>query len=105
MQSKIVASAFVAAAIIDGSSAFTSSQNRARVGTITLNAEAGRRELLGNFAKALGAAGAIAVGADKADGNNAELLAGLTNPAQESWRGKVSLLIIQVLCFVPLHSH
>ena len=91
MSKQIVATVLVAAALFDGTSAFAPAQNNARVVT-SLNSESGRRELLGNFAKALGAAGAIAIGADQSAGNGSELLAGLQNPALGSFRGKVSSL-------------
>merc|ERR1719354_285957 len=84
MSPKIIVSALVAISIIDGASAFAPAQNSARVAT-NLNAEE-RREFFGNFAKALGA-GALAIGANQSGDNSPELLAGLTNPAQSSWRG------------------
>jgi hypothetical protein len=90
MPNKIIVSTLVAAAIIEGSTAFAPAQNYARVGT-SLNAESSRRDMLGNFAKALGA-GALAVGANQSSDNAPELLAGLTNPALGSFRGQVSKL-------------
>uniref|UniRef100_A0A7S3PYD6 Uncharacterized protein n=2 Tax=Chaetoceros debilis TaxID=122233 RepID=A0A7S3PYD6_9STRA len=86
MSKKIFATALVAAATLETTSAFapaTISGSRASTG---LNAETDRREILGNFAKALGA-GAFAFGANQSNGESSQLLAGLTNPAQESWRG------------------
>ena len=83
---KLVTSTLLAAALFEGSSAFVSTQGDLRLGT-TLNAESGRREVLGNFAKVLGA-GALFTGVTQSSTGGEELLAGLTNPAQESWRGK-----------------
>ena len=84
MTKNLVISALAAAALIEGCTAFAPVQNCDR-STTSLNAE--RREVLGNFAKILGA-GAIIGGTTQSSNNAPELLAGLTNPAQESWRGK-----------------
>jgi hypothetical protein len=92
MPNNIIVSTLALAAIIEGSSAFAPAQSNARVGT-SLNAESSRRDMLGNFAKVLGA-GAIAVGSNQSIENAPQLLAGLTNPAQESWRGKVSEIVV-----------
>ena len=88
MSTKIATSALLAAAILNGAAAFAPApvQRNACTGT-SLHAESGRREMLGNFAKALGAAGAIAVGATQSAENSPELLAGLTNPAGANFRG------------------
>mmetsp|Transcript_9976 Transcript_9976/g.11066 ORF Transcript_9976/g.11066 Transcript_9976/m.11066 type:complete len:141 (+) Transcript_9976:20-442(+) len=88
MTKSIISSALVAIAILEGSAAFTPSSISSVRPTTTLNAESGRRELLGNFAKVLGA-GAIAVGTGQNPMNQSpDLLAGLENPALGSFRGK-----------------
>ena len=103
MPSKIIVSTLVAVAAIEGCTAFAPAQSNARVVT-SLNAESSRRDMLGDFAKLLGA-GAIAAGAGYSSESAPELLAGLTNPAQESWRGKVSYIMYRekwnYLCWLP----
>ena len=86
MTKALITSALIAATVIDSSSAFIS-QGFApgRVGT-QLQAETGRREMLGNFAKVLGA-GAVAASTMNSPKTEPELIAGLTNPALKSFRG------------------
>ena len=93
MPKKIITSALLAAALVEGATAFAPAQQSARVAT-DLNAESGRREILGDFAKVLGA-GALAIGGANQADQGSELLAGLTNPAQESWRGKVRFIYMK----------
>ena len=83
---KIFTSTLVAVTLLKGTNAFAP-QTSVRSDT-ALNAESGRRELLSDFAKVIGA-GAIAVGTSQIPGEQSpELLAGLQNPALGSFRGK-----------------
>mmetsp|Transcript_21557 Transcript_21557/g.32315 ORF Transcript_21557/g.32315 Transcript_21557/m.32315 type:complete len:140 (-) Transcript_21557:69-488(-) len=87
MTKSILTSAFLAIALLEGSYAFAPQTTPVRSAT-ALNAESGRRELLGDLAKVLGA-GALAVGGSQIPGSpGPELLAGLENPALGSFRGK-----------------
>ena len=85
---KLIGTAFVAAANLRNSVAFSPVTGSQRSST-AIGATFDRRELLGNFVKAIGTSAAVAAGIVKIDEDAQPiLLAGLTNPAGASFRGK-----------------
>eukprot|EP00593_Proboscia_inermis_P000158 CAMPEP_0171293968 /NCGR_PEP_ID=MMETSP0816-20121228/2352_1 /TAXON_ID=420281 /ORGANISM="Proboscia inermis, Strain CCAP1064/1" /LENGTH=87 /DNA_ID=CAMNT_0011765341 /DNA_START=45 /DNA_END=305 /DNA_ORIENTATION=+ len=86
MMKNIVSTLAVAAAVIGVACAFIPAQTSPNTCT-ALSAESGRRDMLANFAKVLGA-GVIAVTTSQSPIAEPELMAGLTNPAGAAWRGK-----------------
>ena len=86
MSKSIATTVLIAIAILEGSSAFAPLP--ASRANSALNAESGRREMLGDLAKVFGA-GAIAVGTGQISGEqSSQLIAGLDNPALGNFRGK-----------------
>eukprot|EP00560_Eucampia_antarctica_P006308 CAMPEP_0197823188 /NCGR_PEP_ID=MMETSP1437-20131217/518_1 /TAXON_ID=49252 ORGANISM="Eucampia antarctica, Strain CCMP1452" /NCGR_SAMPLE_ID=MMETSP1437 /ASSEMBLY_ACC=CAM_ASM_001096 /LENGTH=86 /DNA_ID=CAMNT_0043422215 /DNA_START=36 /DNA_END=293 /DNA_ORIENTATION=+ len=81
MMKKTVISVLIAAISLEDSSAFTS-QQQCKNNQFSLHAVSDRREILGNFAKAIGVAGLIATGGNQFSGNDASLLLAGQNPAQ-----------------------
>eukprot|EP00559_Dactyliosolen_fragilissimus_P002103 CAMPEP_0184871560 /NCGR_PEP_ID=MMETSP0580-20130426/40787_1 /TAXON_ID=1118495 /ORGANISM="Dactyliosolen fragilissimus" /LENGTH=144 /DNA_ID=CAMNT_0027374231 /DNA_START=115 /DNA_END=549 /DNA_ORIENTATION=- len=84
----IVTSVVAAAVIFDNSSAFSPNVSNTRTNT-AISSTPDRREILGNFAKALSAGALVSGGVSELSlKDQPELLAGLSNPALGSFRGK-----------------
>eukprot|EP00565_Helicotheca_tamesis_P002396 CAMPEP_0185740878 /NCGR_PEP_ID=MMETSP1171-20130828/38657_1 /TAXON_ID=374046 /ORGANISM="Helicotheca tamensis, Strain CCMP826" /LENGTH=141 /DNA_ID=CAMNT_0028412807 /DNA_START=48 /DNA_END=473 /DNA_ORIENTATION=+ len=80
MTKAIIASAVVAAALIDPSSAFVPANNNVKASGTALAASADRREILSTMAKTLGGVVAFTAGAEDANA--------LANPALETFKSR-----------------